>query len=94
MTHLGASVVQHSKAGLVALDGGNVDDGTALGHVRYSCLSHTEVGQDVAVEGKLQSLPGDVLKLLNVLALERCVVHQHINLTKLVHRLCDNLPAA
>ena len=65
--YLRAGVIQHPKGWLVALDGADVDDGTALGHVRHSRLSYTEVGQDVAVEGELQPLPGDILKLVNIL---------------------------
>lgn len=91
--YLGASIVQHSKGRLVALDGVDVDDGAPLGHVGHRCLGHREVGQDVAVEGELQPFPGDVLKLLHVLALEAGVVHKHIYLAKLVHGLLDNFSA-
>ena len=92
-TYLGASIVQHSKGWLVALNGVDVDDGAALGHVGHCCLRHTEVGQDVAVEGELQPFPRDVLKLLHILALEACVVDKNIQPAKLVHCLLDNLPA-
>ncbi len=51
--YLSASIVQHAKGRLVALDGGYVDDGTPLGNVGHSSLSNREVGQDVAVEGEL-----------------------------------------
>ena len=66
--YLCAGIVQHTKGGLVALDGGDVDDGTALGNVGHSCLSNAEVGQDIAVEGEFQPLPGDILKIVNILA--------------------------
>lgn len=91
--YLGASIVQHSKRWLVALDGVDVDDGAALGHVGHSRLGHREVGQDVAVEGELQPFPRDVLKLLHILALEAGIVHKNIQLAKLVHGLLDNLSA-
>lgn len=51
--YLGAGIVQHPKGWLVALDGVDVDDGTAFGHVGHSCLCYTEVGQNIAVEGEL-----------------------------------------
>ena len=56
------------------MDGADVDDRTALAHVLDSSLSDAEVVEDVAVEGELQSLPADVLKVVHALALEAGVV--------------------
>lgn len=60
--HLGAAVVQDWRAGLVSLDGGDVDYVAPLSplqHVADRLLSQAEHGDDVHLEGALKTVPAE-----------------------------------
>ena len=58
-----------------------------------SGLACAEVVEDVAVEGELHALTGDLLKLLNGFALEAGVVDQNIELSPFAQSFVHNLSA-
>lgn len=56
---------RHATAQLtICLHAADVDDGAALRHVLDSLLRQTKHGNDVGVEGALQTVPGDLSPLL------------------------------
>ena len=91
--YLGAGIVKNARLWLVGLHRGRVDDGAALLHVLGCMLRYSKVCQDVGVECKLQSGPADLLKLVDLLALESSIVDQNVDAAPLLHCLIHNVPA-
>lgn len=90
--HLGTSIIKDARLWLVCLDRCYIDDSAALVHVLNCILRYGEVGKDVCVECALQTLPPNLLKLVNLLVLEGSIVDQDVNATPLLDGLIHNVP--
>ena len=93
MPYLGACIVQDARLWRVGLNRSHIDDGTALLHVLHSMLRNGEVRQDVGVEGALQTVSANLLKLLDLLVLKSSIVDQDVDTAPLLDSCIHYVPA-
>ena len=91
--HLGGGIVQNSWLGHVGVDGADIYNGAAFGHVLNTLLGHAEIGDDVGLEGELQALPAELSKVIHHRTLVGRVVNKDVHLAPLGHSLVNNVPA-